>query len=582
MKLKLVIVASVAILAIVFITKYFTDSSHKSKAGENDLTFVVSPISGTKDLNQFDITYVIASDRDEKKIGTLSMKFNATGNLQIMSLSEGPKTYREAVDVFQMMGTPTINAIGTTLDFAAVVDQTKKDQAKKSISFKVRVKGKGNGAGALIFDRANSEMGGFMTTSPIVYAISSTSSTDPSFTFSGPSAPSLNFYFDPSITTIGANAENATAVFKIDGTPTGKGITTFETNIFFNKDVSEVESVTPNSVVVEKFDETQKIIDNNLGKIRVNYRGKTSVSNYATSVQFDIRLKRKSTLTANSTTDLSFDQAKANGDIDEISYLVNATNGQLVIQPRGASSSSSSSSSSSQQSSSSSSSSSSHQSSSNSSSTQSSSSSSQIASSSSSSRQSSSSVQSTTPSTSVTMKLLFQGIVSEPAEIKTMNVKIKIFKEGDQSDSYLTVPFTAMTDTPSKGYWKSIFDIPLPDVNAKYYVYVKGPKHIQKKFCDARPRIGGQKFYNCSKANITLQPNENNFLDFTNIKLLAGDLPEQDSVQNGIIDSYDLVLVRTNISNATYHDSCDINMDKKCDWQDWSLVLASMAEKYDE
>lgn len=180
------------------------------------------------------------------------------------------------------------------------------------------------------------------------------------------------------------------------------------------------------------------------------------------------------------------------------------------------------------------------------------------------------------------MKLLFQGIVSEPVEQKTMNVKIKILKEGDQSNTYLTIPFTAMTDQPSTGVWKTIFNFDSPDANAKYYVYVKGPKHIQKKFCDANPQIGGQKFYSCSKANITFQVGQNNFLDFSNIKLLAGDLPEQGSVQNGIIDSYDLSLVRSSIANATYQDACDINLDKKCDWQDWSLILASMAEKYDE
>lgn len=185
-----------------------------------------------------------------------------------------------------------------------------------------------------------------------------------------------------------------------------------------------------------------------------------------------------------------------------------------------------------------------------------------------------------------------------------MNVKVKIVKEGDQIDSYsyLTVPFTAMTDTDSHGEWKTLFDFELPDPNAKYYVYVKGPKHIQKKFCDANPQINAQKFYSCSKANITFQKGKNNFLDFSNIKLLAGDLPEQGSVQNGIIDSYDIGIMRQysppfcdiegkkqNCTEAEIYafkkpalPICDINLDNKIDGQDWSAILASMAVKYDE
>ena len=204
-----------------------------------------------------------------------------------------------------------------------------------------------------------------------------------------------------------------------------------------------------------------------------------------------------------------------------------------------------------------------------------SSSSSAARSSSSSSRQSSSA--GPTPIVLIKMKLRFQGILTKPYDMTPQNVKINVVKEGESNTGFVETSFDPNYD----GTYKGIIDVNPVDYNAKYYIYIKGPKHLQKKFCDALPQLNAQGFYNCSKANISLHEGENDF-DFSNIKLLAGDLPEQENMQNGIIDSYDLSFIRSSIANATYSDTCDINLDEKCDWQDWSLMLASMAEKYDE
>ena len=566
MKIKLIILASIAVLASIFLIKYFVSSSQKSKAGENDVTVVVNPVSGTKNLDEFDITYVISSDDQNKKINGVNMTFTANNNLQIISLSQIPKTYPSADDIFTAANEPTINAAKTSLNFAYLTLRPQ-SELTNSIFFKIRVKGNASGAGTLTLSRVSTEITGILNTTSVLFGISSTSNTDPSFTFnSGSTAPVINFKFDPVTTTVGANIDSAIAVFKIDGLPTGKGLTTFEAIFSFDKNVAEAVNITPSDTVVDKFTEVHKTIDNNIGSIKLTYLAKpVEGMALANNARFDITFKRKSTLTAISTTNTSIDASTATGDITGTNYQINKTNGQLVIHPRTTSSSSSSSRQSSSSSSTVSSSSSSRQSSS----------SSAARSSSSSSRQSSSA--GPTPIVLIKMKLRFQGILTKPYDMTPQNVKINVVKEGESNTGFVETSFDPNYD----GTYKGIIDVNPVDYNAKYYIYIKGPKHLQKKFCDALPQLNAQGFYNCSKANISLHEGENDF-DFSNIKLLAGDLPEQENMQNGIIDTYDLSFIRSSIANATYSDTCDINLDEKCDWQDWSLMLASMAEKYDE
>jgi len=235
-----------------------------------------------------------------------------------------------------------------------------------------------------------------------------------------------------------------------------------------------------------------------------------------------------------------------------------------------------------------------------------SSSSSAARSSSSSSRQSSSSSVSTpSPSNTplaevqVALKLRFQGIMVMPQNTTSQRVKVSLVKEGDEQDN--SSFYWAEMLPGYDGTYKGTIGVDSIDYNAKYYIYVKGPKHLQKKFCDSFPQSNAQGFYSCGKAKITLHNGQNDF-DFSNIKLLAGDLPEQGSVQNEMIDVYDLGIMRqyvppicdvegkkqdcTEAEIATYKQPalivCDINMDNKIDQQDWSLILASMAVKYDE
>ena len=70
-----------------------------------------------------------------------------------------------------------------------------------------------------------------------------------------------------------------------------------------------------------------------------------------------------------------------------------------------------------------------------------------------------------------------------------------------------------------------------------------------------------------------------NSFDFSGVLLLSGDID-----QNGTVDSVDISFVRNNL-NKTDADTlkkCDINLDGKCDTQDFSLVISALSVKVDE
>ncbi len=69
-------------------------------------------------------------------------------------------------------------------------------------------------------------------------------------------------------------------------------------------------------------------------------------------------------------------------------------------------------------------------------------------------------------------------------------------------------------------------------------------------------------------------------VDLSNILLLAGDIP----IQNGIVDSVDIAFIRQNLGNQDQATKArgDLNYDGIIDAQDYSLILASLAFKYDE
>ncbi|NMB84306.1 hypothetical protein GYA28_03375 [Candidatus Roizmanbacteria bacterium] len=175
----------------------------------------------------------------------------------------------------------------------------------------------------------------------------------------------------------------------------------------------------------------------------------------------------------------------------------------------------------------------------------------------------------------VSLKLKFQGITKKPASgLEKMTVKAKV-ENATYSQSLDDVSFTS----DDKGIWTGSLTLTNVKPGSGYKFFIKGPKHVQKKICDALPAESYAGTYHCEDGRITLQAGSNN-LDFTNIYLLSGDLPSQD----GIVNSYDTSLVRNNIGKTDGESIklADINLDKVVDTQDYSLVINALSIRSDE
>ncbi len=174
------------------------------------------------------------------------------------------------------------------------------------------------------------------------------------------------------------------------------------------------------------------------------------------------------------------------------------------------------------------------------------------------------------------LNLLFQGIVSQPSAGDTMEVKISLAGGGLSDKKEATADFTVDED----GIWSgSATFAQIPEAD-DYYILVKGEKHVQKKVCDSDPSEDQPGYYYCSTTpSISLADGDNDF-DFSQIKLLVGDLPQQD----GIVDSYDLSFIRQNLGSKDEDvlSTGDLNLDGVIDTQDFSLMIESLEVKYDD
>lgn len=183
-----------------------------------------------------------------------------------------------------------------------------------------------------------------------------------------------------------------------------------------------------------------------------------------------------------------------------------------------------------------------------------------------------------TPSGNVELdlKLKFQGIEKKPSDTANkLYVKLTVVSDqGENNQSY--GEFTA----DANGIWtgKTFFNMKIASDSAKYKILVKGPMHMQKRVCDPAPTEEKPGLYHCKVPNINLRAGVNTF-DFSKIILLGGDLP----VQDGVVNSYDLSLVRQRLGAVAVGPQIyDINMDGVINVQDYSLIIFALSTRFDE
>ena len=181
-------------------------------------------------------------------------------------------------------------------------------------------------------------------------------------------------------------------------------------------------------------------------------------------------------------------------------------------------------------------------------------------------------------STILNLKIKLQGILSRPNQANSLPVKVTV------NSIKRSITKSVITDfnVDNNGIWseQAVFS-GLP-VASDYKVYIKGPKHLQKRICEKTPQETFPGSYHCEDGAINLRAGNNN-LDFSGIYQLVGDLPQQD----GVVNSYDISLARNNIGVAGSYDPAvlalaDLNLDGIVDSQDYSLVIAALSIRADE
>jgi len=177
------------------------------------------------------------------------------------------------------------------------------------------------------------------------------------------------------------------------------------------------------------------------------------------------------------------------------------------------------------------------------------------------------------------MMLKFQGIVKKPVNAAQIPVKVTI--AGPEGAGRRFTEQVLFTIADERVYFRGTVTFADAPEAKDYKIYIKGPRHLQKKICHATPVETYPLSYRCSGGEgvIALVAGENT-LDFTQIYQLVGDLPDQD----GFVNSYDLSLVRNNIvsSDPQALEFADLNLDGTVNTQDYSLVIAALEFRTDE
>ena len=177
-------------------------------------------------------------------------------------------------------------------------------------------------------------------------------------------------------------------------------------------------------------------------------------------------------------------------------------------------------------------------------------------------------------STTLNMKIKFQGIPTKPTNANAETVQVRLFKEGDQAPINGSGQFTP----DASGIYNGTVTLNASP-GANYTLYVKGPRHLQKKICANSPLETSVGTYRCGRGQVNITSGTNN-IDLSKILVLVGDLPQQD----GIVDAYDTSFIRQSFGSTDPSKLAigDLNRDGIVDTQDMSLIIQSLNVKYDE
>ncbi len=191
------------------------------------------------------------------------------------------------------------------------------------------------------------------------------------------------------------------------------------------------------------------------------------------------------------------------------------------------------------------------------------------------------------PSGSVALfiKLKLQGITAS----RSAQIPVKVTLTGGNLPAggvTQTNYFSTIEGHPA-GVWSGVASFTLPQSSARaggsdyprYKLFVKGPKHLQKRICWNYPEETFPGTYRCGDEAYLYLDQEFNEVDLTRIILLVGDLD-----QDGVVTSADISLIANNLGSTdpAVLERADVNLDGIINALDYSLLIASLSVKYDE
>ncbi len=556
---KLLIFSFVALIVLGFIISYVQQYSQPSKAVGTGVTITMSAPSASVPVNQDSVVTVTVTTPDAaKKISGFDLVFNGGANLTMTNASAPVATGGGNVTATEFV--KSVTAQTTRLSYAYLSADA---DLPTTVSFQLTVRGTAAGTGTLTLNAASSSVVGNIpsnsydlpTLQPLTFTFTGNGGGTPTMTPTPTiplGTPTINVRVAPTTGTQALNT-NFTVSLIVDGQQAGQKISGIDIKLKADPVTLRINSVgEPIDTTTgdgSKFTKLTNTFNASTGEIQLNYVSIQQDAALPSSAKLDISL----TGIANGTGYLTVQSAQVTGNISQIAYGVVSTPGQYTIGSGGLSPT-------------------------------------VTGNPTPTGTITVSPTITTNPSVTVTptgttgsmvlnLKLKFQGILKQPpTAANSFKVQVMVGKDG-----FLSSPQSGTFTSDANGIWSGTVSFNNVPAGSGYRIYVKGPKHLQKKFCDAAPTETSSGTYRCADGKITLNNGQNTF-DLSKVYMLVGDLPEQGGAQNGVVDSYDTSYIKLNLgSSGTKELSiADLNLDGIVDTQDYSLVIAALNIKYDE
>jgi hypothetical protein len=176
----------------------------------------------------------------------------------------------------------------------------------------------------------------------------------------------------------------------------------------------------------------------------------------------------------------------------------------------------------------------------------------------------------------ITLKVKFPGIDEQKPN---QPVRIRIGKGGAILQEIASASLTANTEGIYQSEQITLSAAITP--GSSYYFLVKGPKHLQVRYCQASGQTRP-----CTEGNINLVAGNNN-LDFTGYALPAGDLPiVTTNGQDGVVDARDAVFLNNCFRDDPDSEDCisraDLDLDGKLGGADVGLMNNTIITRWED